>query len=72
MGTGLSSCDGWGFLTCRCGGDVCVCGLDGMECPGCEECEESERESEEITRALEEEYLSRLPVQVGLVGEDGE
>lgn len=53
---GLSSCDGWGFLICRCGGDICVCGLDSMECPGCKACDESARESEEITRWLEEEY----------------
>lgn len=36
--------------------DTCACGLDSIECPGCKECEESARESEEITRALEEEH----------------
>lgn len=31
-------CDGWGGLVCYCGGDNCVCGMDGEECPGCDEC----------------------------------
>lgn len=32
-------CDGWASLVCYCGGDLCVCGMDGEDCPGCEECE---------------------------------
>ena len=39
-----SDCGGWGFLVCRCGGDVCACDLDGMECPGCKECDAVARE----------------------------
>ena len=35
------NCFGYGFLTCDCGGDgICLCGLDGIDCPGCSECEE--------------------------------
>jgi hypothetical protein len=31
-------CSGTGFVVCFCGGDLCVCGLDGQECMGCHEC----------------------------------
>lgn len=31
-------CGGFGFVVCWCGGDLCVCGLDGEACPGCDEC----------------------------------
>ena len=34
-----ATCDGSGFLECRCGGDQCVCYHHGeVECPGCSEC----------------------------------
>lgn len=32
------TCEGTGFLICNCGGDLCVCGMDGEPCPGCEDC----------------------------------
>jgi hypothetical protein len=31
-------CDGYGMLSCECGGDLCVCGADGEDCYGCEKC----------------------------------
>lgn len=35
------TCNGVGYLICRCGGDVCVCENKGdNECPGCPACEE--------------------------------
>lgn len=37
------TCGGLGVLTCRCGGDQCVCHHHGeIECPGCGECSDSE------------------------------
>lgn len=33
------ACGGTGWLNCFCGGDTCVCGEEGAECPGCEDCE---------------------------------
>ncbi len=36
-------CGGTGYLNCFCGGDFCVCGLQGgMDCGGCEDCEEDD------------------------------
>lgn len=33
-------CAGTGFLNCFCGGDLCVCDLNGgVECDGCEDCD---------------------------------
>lgn len=32
-------CEGYGTLACDCGGDLCVCGLDGEQCPGCPDCD---------------------------------
>lgn len=32
-------CHGYGTLECYCGGDMCVCGLDGEQCLGCPDCE---------------------------------
>lgn len=32
-------CGEFGFLVCFCGGDLCICGLDGEVCPGCHECD---------------------------------
>lgn len=35
------TCGGTGWLNCECGGDFCVCKLNGgMDCPGCEDCED--------------------------------
>lgn len=35
------TCGGTGWLDCECGGDFCVCQLQGgMYCPGCEDCRE--------------------------------
>lgn len=31
-----------GTLMCNCGGDLCVCGMDGEPCPGCEMCWDDE------------------------------
>ena len=31
-------CSGHGWLICRCGGDLCFCGSDGLQCDGCEKC----------------------------------
>jgi hypothetical protein len=31
------TCNGIGMIVCHCGGDLCVCGVDGS--PGCEEYE---------------------------------
>lgn len=47
-------CEGYGFVICFCGGDLCVCGLDGQLCPGCNECkwEDWQQEIDET----EEEY----------------
>lgn len=39
-------CDGSGILACRCGGDFCLCGTDGEECPGCDECEHAKEDVE--------------------------
>lgn len=41
------TCNGYGTLLCHCGGDLCVCGRDGEECPGCPDCEAVEREAED-------------------------
>jgi hypothetical protein len=33
------TCGGTGWLDCECGGDLCVCTLNGgIDCPGCEDC----------------------------------
>ena len=33
-------CGGSGWMSCYCGGDLCVCGNGGeIECDGCEDCE---------------------------------
>lgn len=33
------TCGGTGQLDCECGGDFCVCTLNGgIDCPGCEDC----------------------------------
>lgn len=38
-------CDGHGWITCNCGGDLCICGNGGdIECDGCEDCEPSDDE----------------------------
>ena len=35
-----ASCGGSGFLSCRCGGDLCVCHHHGeVECAGCDDCD---------------------------------
>lgn len=40
-------CDGHGWITCYCGGDLCICGNGGeIECDGCEDCEPSEDNNE--------------------------
>ena len=45
---GLSNrCHGYGTLTCHCGGDLCVCGLDGVECLGCPDCEPNDEEDDD-------------------------
>jgi hypothetical protein len=37
------TCGGTGWLDCECGGDFCVCTLNGgMDCHGCEDCREQE------------------------------
>ncbi len=37
------TCDGWGSIPCRCGGDLCVCWNRGeLECPGCVDCEKDD------------------------------
>ena len=39
------TCGGTGWLDCECGGDFCVCTLNGgIDCPGCEDCREYEHE----------------------------
>ncbi len=40
-------CDGWGTIVCYCGGDLCVCGMDGESCPGCDECKQTDDETDE-------------------------
>lgn len=36
-------CGGHGWITCHCGGDLCVCGNGGeIDCYGCEDCEPSD------------------------------
>lgn len=33
-------CGGLGWMSCHCGGDMCVCGNQGeVECYGCEDCD---------------------------------
>jgi hypothetical protein len=48
-------CEGSRFIVCYCGGDLCVCGLDGEDCLGCDDCvdtggEEQDQEWEELRR----------------------
>ncbi len=67
-----AGCGGWQVLSCKCGGDLCVCGLDGEDCPGCLDCNygyEDEDESDYCdcvscsgTGRVEE---SRCPVCLG-------
>lgn len=33
------SCNGIGMHFCHCGGDICICGIDGTLCQGCEDCD---------------------------------
>lgn len=40
-------CNGHGILRCRCCGDLCLCGLDGEECYGCDKCERPDELYEE-------------------------
>lgn len=43
---GMSArCDGYGTIICHCGGDICVCGLDGEEC-FCQKCHDNLEEIE--------------------------
>lgn len=38
-----STCGGYGWIICRCGGDLCFCGNFGeIECFGCPDCEFNE------------------------------
>lgn len=30
--TRFAECNGYGMIDCYCGGDLCVCGLDGSDC----------------------------------------
>jgi len=41
------NCFGYGFLTCDCGGGVCLCGLDGEDCPGCSGCQDYDDEDKD-------------------------
>lgn len=39
------TCNGTGWLICRCGGDACFCSRQGeAECFGCRDCEDSEQD----------------------------
>ena len=41
-------CGGTGFLNCFCGGDLCVCDLNGVvECDSCEDCDFDYRDYED-------------------------
>jgi hypothetical protein len=31
-----NTCCNIGFIDCRCGGDICVCGEGEIECPDCD------------------------------------
>jgi hypothetical protein len=66
-------CQGYGTLTCYCGGDLCVCGLDGEECPGCPDCEGLEEEQEDYFFCSCGAELSRLdnPQQCTCLREHG-
>jgi hypothetical protein len=35
----IPHCDGFGIIRCRCGGDLCLCGLDQEQCEGCGACD---------------------------------
>lgn len=48
----MAECMGNGMIRCRCGGDICVCGMDELDCPGCERCEEEP----EICEVCRHEY----------------
>ncbi len=42
-------CGGHGWMSCYCGGDLCVCGNQGeIECDGCEDCEPDRDEGEDV------------------------
>jgi hypothetical protein len=41
------TCGGTGWLNCECGGDFCVCKLNGgTDCLGCEDCREQDEADE--------------------------
>jgi hypothetical protein len=43
-------CGGHGWMSCHCGGDLCVCGNGGeIECMGCEDCEHDYNENDPDT-----------------------
>lgn len=36
------NCQGYGYVICTCGGDMCVCEMNGeIECFGCDDCNPS-------------------------------
>lgn len=50
-------CNGFGFLVCFCGGDLCCCGLDGEVCPGCNDCEGTEEDWQQELDTAQNEYI---------------
>lgn len=41
-------CGGHGYIRCRCGGDLCVCGNHGeIDCMGCDDCDPDDYEPDD-------------------------
>lgn len=56
-------CNGLGTLDCYCGGDLCVCGMDGQDCFGCEKCED--RDGDDYFEGPELDRQSGVPRHEG-------
>jgi hypothetical protein len=52
-------CNGSGYIQCWCGGDLCVCGMDSVECPGCKECDPDDDDWENADAWEHEQELRR-------------
>jgi hypothetical protein len=51
------TCGGFGYVDCRCGGDICVCHNHGeTECYGCADCEEHDHDDTNPDYEHEDHY----------------
>jgi hypothetical protein len=74
-----TQCGGMGWLDCYCGGDLCVCTLNGgTDCDGCPDCEDDDAaklaeggECPDDCPECSSCYESNDPLEMGWIGKDG-